>query len=372
MASDCDFQTFSQWTQKQADLARHICYFKNVREVNSYAVTQESIGVKDPKGHIKRSQCVICNEERHDLDKCTIFIKSDVKKRWDLSSKANACFCCLKYHKGQCNRRSMCKIDGCEKFHHHLLHKTKPKPNVIPPSAFSGCSNETKSSVLLKIVPVKIHGPAGTREIVAFLDEGSTTTILDISVAREVGLHGKLEPFCFNWTGGVFRYESTAELASFKISGDNNKERDLHDVRLIHDLNLPTQDIDYEQLANRFPYVKIANVQSLKGKRPMLLIGQKHAPLIMSKEVVNINDDGPIVSKTKLGWVLHGPVNAESFGSNFTCCHITDESDAYESIHFGELRSLSHQFGQNKIAGGSEGNGNNAKVYYKSRWEIPS
>ncbi|XP_030375188.1 uncharacterized protein LOC115624589 isoform X2 [Scaptodrosophila lebanonensis] len=82
-----------------------------------------------------------------------------------------------------------------------MLHKTP----TFQPMGFSGCVQEVQNNILLKTIPVIIHGPTGDKEDLAFLDGGSTATLLDMQTARDVGIKGKAEPFCFSWTGGVFR-----------------------------------------------------------------------------------------------------------------------------------------------------------------------
>ncbi|KAL7735877.1 hypothetical protein ACLKA6_017873 [Drosophila palustris] len=225
--------------------------------------------------------------------------------------------------KGQCTQRLKCNIDNCERFHHRLLHKPKTTETTTR-AEFSGCIQENTQQVLLKMVPVTVHGPNGEKKILAFLDEGSTTTMLDMSIAREVGILGKEEPFCFGWTGGLYRYEQNAETANIQISG-NSQTHNLQNVRLVKDLDLPTQQINYQEIQEQYPYTKMANLHKLDNPKPMLLIGQQHGKLITSQSVINTEANGPIMSKTKLGWVMHGPVKSKTAGLNFACCHITDD-----------------------------------------------
>lgn len=322
-ATECKFETFAEWSQKQADLLKDISYFKTFRSINSYAETKAQ-NADTFKKHKEKSSCQICNEDKHSFDKCNVFIKADTKKRWDYANNYKACYCCLKFHRGPCENREMCKIDNCEKFHHQLLHKRRIETNT---PAFSGCISTNKKLSLLKMIPVKIVGPTGTREITAFLDDGSTSTLMDMKAAREVGLCGNEEPFCFKWTGGVFRHDPKAEVANISIVGNSsNKEFPLNDVRLINDLDLPNQQVNYTELAKKFPFINIANLPITSGSQPVLLIGQRHAHLITTQAAVNCEEDEPIVSKTKLGWVLHGPVESNGNESKFVCCQIGDEN----------------------------------------------
>ncbi|KAL7740063.1 hypothetical protein ACLKA6_000853 [Drosophila palustris] len=178
--------------------------------------------------------------------------------------------------------------------------------------------------------------------------------MLDMSIAREVGILGKEEPFCFGWTGGLYRYEQNAETANIQISG-NSQTHNLQNVRLVKDLDLPTQQINYQEIQEQYPYTKMANLHKLDNPKPMLLIGQQHGKLITSQSVINTEANIPIMSKTKLGWVMHGPVKSKTAGLNFACCHITDDQFSLEGFgvcttKVDKTKSADEQMAINKIA----------------------
>lgn len=45
--------------------------------------------------------------------------------------------------------------------------------------------------------------------------------------------------------------------------------------------------------------------------KPTILIGQDNWPLLISKKTISGSWDGPVVSKTMLGWVLHGNIGKQ-------------------------------------------------------------
>lgn len=47
------------------------------------------------------------------------------------------------------------------------------------------------SKVVLKIVPVTVHGPKDSVNTHALLDDGATVTLIAADLADKVGLHGK-------------------------------------------------------------------------------------------------------------------------------------------------------------------------------------
>ena len=104
-----------------------------------------------------------------------------------------------------------------------------------------------------------------------------------------------------NWTGGIFRYEAEVELASICITGKQiEKQFVLDEVQIIPKLNLPYQEINYKNLIAKFLYINEAKIEVLESYQPMLLIGQRRADLITSRAVINPENNGPVLSKTKL------------------------------------------------------------------------
>jgi hypothetical protein len=62
--------------------------------------------------------------------------------------------------------------------------------------------------------------------------------------------------------------------------------------------------------------------------RPLLLIGQDNCDLSVAKKVIQVNPDALAISKTKLGWVMHGLAgNYQEYHSSIVnvCCEENDE-----------------------------------------------
>jgi hypothetical protein len=81
-----------------------------------------------------------------------------------------------------------CSVDECDRNHHQLLHnlRQQPSPNV---NLIKFCSG---SIINLMVVPVTIIGPKKSVRTHAMLDTGSTMTLLDGSLAEEVGIRGNV------------------------------------------------------------------------------------------------------------------------------------------------------------------------------------
>ncbi|KAL0861638.1 hypothetical protein ABMA27_009132 [Loxostege sticticalis] len=77
--------------------------------------------IKKPKT-VKTGSCPICKEQ-HIIVNCPKIKKADSKGRWDLAKQHRLCYRCLRdWSKGHKCPGKPCRIRGCEKTHHPLLH----------------------------------------------------------------------------------------------------------------------------------------------------------------------------------------------------------------------------------------------------------
>ncbi|CAH2037626.1 unnamed protein product, partial [Iphiclides podalirius] len=99
-------------------------------------------------------------------------------------------------------RGTICEIEGCNQPHHRLLHWSKPQnekpeteneeedeypnPETVTHMVASHCHK-----VLLKAVPLTLHGPNGSLHTHAILDDGATVTLISADIADELGLQGE-------------------------------------------------------------------------------------------------------------------------------------------------------------------------------------
>ena len=132
--------------------------------------------------------------------------------------KHKLCKFCLCKHRGECQRKNKCGKEGCEYFHHPSLHRySEPasyKNNEMSHSKINKTQdvikqviNNTHSGqikdILFKIIPIKIYGINKTVEAFAFIDEGSSISLMDESLAKQLEISGISNPLCLRWTGGI-------------------------------------------------------------------------------------------------------------------------------------------------------------------------
>ena len=84
-----------------------------------------------------------------------------------------------------------------------------------------------------------------------------------------------INPLCLKWTGGIERCENSSKKLTIKISGGNKKQVAIN-VCTVSELNLPSQSLDYKNLAQRFHHLQNLPIKSYCDAVPKLLIGLNH------------------------------------------------------------------------------------------------
>ncbi|XP_055543529.1 uncharacterized protein LOC129729072 [Wyeomyia smithii] len=199
-----------------------------------------------------------------------------------------------------------CNIDGCQYRHHPLLHSIR-RTAITSVPAESHTHQYLGSSVLFSIVPVTLYGGAGQVNTYAFLDEGSSLTLMENEIAKELGVSGTVQPLCLRWTGNTSRVEENSRVVTVSISGLGSQRRfQMSNVRTVPSLNLPSQTFQKENAFERFDYLRQLPLLSYKNVTPKLLIGLEHIHLAVPLKVREGNGNGPTAVKTRLGWCVYG------------------------------------------------------------------
>ncbi|CAH1637443.1 unnamed protein product [Spodoptera littoralis] len=122
----------------------------------------------------------------------------------------------------------------CNMKHHKLLHKerddktTHNRPPHAPPSMTPVTAHESVTSAretqvtsprnrraYLKIVPVTLRGPRTSIDTYALLDDGSTVTLLDATVADILGADGPASPMQIQGLGTEVKHEQSRTVSLY-------------------------------------------------------------------------------------------------------------------------------------------------------------
>ncbi|KAL0881109.1 hypothetical protein ABMA27_002231 [Loxostege sticticalis] len=268
------------------------------------------------------TKCQFCRTSNHSLVDCKRFRKALRTTRWQHVKRNGLCFKCISSrHNRETCTAPVCDIDNCGQAHHKLLHYPITKRDAsIEQSTISTVQstshqdastetvthiNSTDRRVLLKVVPVHIHGPNGIISTSALLDDGSTVSLISGALAERAGLRGRRETMRVSGACTDSELVLDSTVVSVNISGMDNK---LHSIRArsISELNLPIQ-----RMINVNEYLSLSDIQNnlcTTDVKPELLLGQDNYHLLFPLEVRLGKPNEPSATLTPLGWCIHGDV----------------------------------------------------------------
>ncbi|XP_062707477.1 uncharacterized protein LOC134288004 [Aedes albopictus] len=272
--------------------------------------------------------CLVCKSNCPTIDKCQRFYEMGYNSRWAVVKEFGLCRKCLNTHKGPCKIQKLCGKNGCEFKHHELLHNNlrdqkaavktgvksdAPRENLAADttrSSESECNihHQITNKTLFRVVPVILYGPDKPIRTFAFLDDGSSYTLMDADLAMELKVEGNHEPLCLKWTGNMCRSENDSIKVNVQISGTgpNAKRYWLQGVHTVSALDLFRQSVDAREMADHYKHLRGIPVESYQNAQPRILIGMKNANLGYPLKGREGKPNEPIATKTRLGWVLHG------------------------------------------------------------------
>ncbi|XP_070132548.1 uncharacterized protein [Drosophila bipectinata] len=334
---------FSAWLQEYANI---VCTILDVdgkeprRRVLHASVDQNGYEQRDDR----HGGCPIC-EGQHATTSCSEFIEASPPGRWSMVKRHRLCFTCLRsgHAARSCDVHGECQINGCRRLHHRLLHeedegrrrpeqrggfrrhnggnqmspvsrrsleRRAPQPAEAPVQTNLSIDVEG-GRLLFRILPVTLYGAGRQVDTYALLDEGSSVTMIDNELRRDLGLQGEHRQLNVQWFGGRASREPT-NVVSLEISGAGKPTRHpLKNVYAVSNLSLPMQtlcrrDVQGVQRDSRLPMKPYSNVVS------KLLIGLAHGHLGLPLRTRRFAREGPFATATKLGWVVFWPVSGQS------------------------------------------------------------
>jgi len=210
-----------------------------------------------------------------------------------------------------------------EDMQHKQLSRTSPSPTArkkTQPRRTPAPANSTRAEsghilahrhadqTNFRIAPIKIYYKTQQINTFAFLDEGSSVTLIEETIFQQLGVTGVTQPLCLKWTDNTTRVEETSKTATLRVFNTQNGAKfKLKDVRSVRSLNLPMQSANMEELAMKFPYLKGLPIASYANVRPTIVVGADIWNLAVPLRIREGAWRQPIAYKTRLGWTLQIP-----------------------------------------------------------------
>ncbi|XP_076660478.1 uncharacterized protein LOC143363834 [Halictus rubicundus] len=150
----------------------------------------------------------------------------------------------------------------------------------------------------------------------ALLDEGSTITLIERKLAREIGARGPRLNFALKGINDKEAVTVASEKVELEIQGAFDAYAIKHAIS-VPDLNLPLQTLSVE-IVERVKFTENVNVQAYSNARPRLLLGQEQWQMIATREFRELKRYMLGISRSLLGWAVHGSMPAGLMESAFS------------------------------------------------------
>ena len=326
-------------------------------------------GAKNPQPlhqstNTKKKCCIYCSGN-HAPSLCDTI--ADPTKRLEIIKHQRLCFNCLGRHKiSQCTSKYHCKI--CKRKHHTSICTEKPATNATPhqsnqptsatrgtPAQDTSTSSLTtittskqnsksyptgNSICLLKTATATITTPSHQATANILFDEGSQRSFILQSLADELDLHPYKTDKVFLSTFGAHSPSiHTLNVAHVYLITKSGEQLPLS-VLIVPTIAAPIHSIAASDIP-QLPYLKdlpLAHpVTTDRQFQISLLIGADHYWSIIENHIIRGN--GPTAMKSKIGYLLSGPMPFTSDPSTTILHTKVLETTEYDLQKFWRIES---------------------------------
>ncbi|XP_055543353.1 uncharacterized protein LOC129728904 [Wyeomyia smithii] len=282
-------------------------------------------------------ECAVCKKEGYRARDCRFFQSLSIDERWRKVQSSGLCRTCLYGHgRRSCRSTKRCEIDGCKSRHHPLLHSTYKSGAAFKaqPQAEHYTHRSEIPSLFFRIVPVTVYNGEHSIDTYAFVDEGSSLTMIEESLADRLGVEGYDHPLCLKWTGNMQRNEKDSRRVRLQISGRGNYKKYLMtEVCTVKSLDLPMQSLPFDSMVDKYAYLKGLPIRSYRNAIPQLLIGLDNLNVALPLKMREGVEGEPVAVKTRLGWCIYGSTSKENTSSyNYHVCECGNDRSLDEAM----------------------------------------
>ncbi|XP_046577406.1 uncharacterized protein LOC124285249 [Haliotis rubra] len=240
----------------------------------------------------------------HFLNECPEFKKLSLSEisKW---LGQNRCSRCGRNHKErECTLRKPCHI--CKQLHLTVLHDALQQTSS---RVYYMDQPSHPALIMLKIVPVILHGPCSTVSTYAILDDGSMQTMILKSTAQQLQLTGKQDSILLTTISQESVHCSGQSVKLQISSADQPATRfDIDNAFTADNLCMSEYTYPIENMQQHWTHLENLPLPKINGAVPSILIGSDNSKLILPIEPVRFGiSDAPSGVHTNLGWTVQGP-----------------------------------------------------------------
>lgn len=279
-----------------------------------------------------KSQCPIC-QAQHFLYMCDEFKKLSNSERMEKAKQLKVCINCLRPgHFNKACRYGSCKI--CNSMHNTLLHidRVQSQTPVEFPSSTTLCTTfQTCKQILLSTALIQVLDKSGNYQTCRIvLDSASQCNFISEACCSRIGaIKSKI-------LMNIMGINQASSRATYKC---DIKFRACYDVyeSTLSCIVLPkiTDDIPDSRI-NKFTLtipetIQLADPNFNKPGPVDILIGAELFWHLICRDQICVEKTKPIFQKTKLGWIVSGPICTQNFPKH-TFCNFTKTTEVQNQL----------------------------------------
>ncbi|XP_043193363.1 uncharacterized protein LOC122365846 [Amphibalanus amphitrite] len=270
----------------------------------------------------EKYKCWCCSDD-HLLENCPVLQKETSEKKRKFLMEHGMCFGCLRrgHRAAECRSRKSCEV--CNGRHPTLLHEDRPAPmkqtdphqapseTMVKNGAVDIVAGASKLHSGMSIIPVKVRVNGGkTVSTYAFLDNGSSATFCTESLLRELEVR-ETEPAQLSLSTvdpNVTRVDSQI-VTGMQVSDMCQTEFvSLPPVYSLRKIPVTSEDIPKQRDLQAWPHLQDIDIPEIDAEIG-LMIGNDVSEIMEPWDIIHGEKPGePFAVKTKIGWVVNGPV----------------------------------------------------------------
>ena len=317
--------------QQQQQPTQNLTNFSNNNR-NQYNQRSTTQMFQATRGRKRNSQLLPCvfNDGIHQLFHCPTFKAKTADEKLQTVYQLNLCRNCLGANHRAKNypSNSSCREQGCGQRHNTVVHGANSRygralTSIVQTNSqlnnsrgngnsFAVINNKdtttakditaaTKTTNLLYVMPVILHNKENKVRTYAFIDPGSSLTILLSKTADELRLQKETrQELVLEAANG--RDTKTCYTTSTEISNLEDDERyNLKQIYAVENINLAKLREHPGDIARKYDHIRHVNMPTLDNLQDTVLIGQDNINFISPARVEQGPSSAPSASLFKFG-----------------------------------------------------------------------
>lgn len=336
------FETIKTFLQRRCEIlealvpnAQNTQYNKSINKFNNKQIQQSTFHVTS------KYPCVICKNP-HSIFNCEAFLKLPINGRISEAKKLKLCINCLRTnHLTENCKAKLCRI--CNKPHNTLLHiDTEPKINLPStstsesPAQFQQVSLTSQNlnkpdQVLLPTANIYIADSKGRLHICrALLDSGSQANFITEDLCNRLSLRrSNLDSVIYGINGNATNIIHKTDVELHSIQNSYRTNLSCLVIPSISD-KIPLFSFDILNL-NIPENLCLADTNFNQARTVDLLIGSSTFWDLLCVGQVKVGNNKLTMQKTKLGWIVAGPLFPSQSSNSSLNYFITETHDSLET-----------------------------------------